>query len=114
MILQRISSLKYLKLLNLSHYLTAEPTASLDFRLRHGLEQLSSLQELERILVRNLGLNLEEAEIDWMVRNWPRLRDLEGTFHQIPLMDKKLSEHYEKSRRQAHPNFTKQFMFQEV
>lgn len=112
MFLQRISGLKYLKLLDLSNYGPKDQrTMDLDLRLGHGLEQLSSLQELEEFIVQRLSLNLEEAEMEWMVRNWPRFRTLEGTIHQAPLTDLRVREHIWRCRRQTRPNDKKHYIF---
>ncbi|GJJ77121.1 hypothetical protein EMPS_09480 [Entomortierella parvispora] len=108
---QRISTLKYLETLDLPNYYPDHQTAlDLDFRLGRGLELLADLQGMKTLIFRFLKSNLEEAEMEWMAKHWPRLKTLDGRVHMINDKDKKIQEHFWRCKRKAFPNASQSYI----
>ncbi|KAF9129156.1 hypothetical protein BGW39_004424 [Mortierella sp. 14UC] len=51
---------------------------TLEMTLATGLAELATLKRLKKLSLKGVNHNLREPEIDWMVQNWPALREIDG------------------------------------
>ncbi|KAF9414089.1 hypothetical protein BGZ76_004924, partial [Entomortierella beljakovae] len=81
----QLSRLTRLKKLDIStQFWQANLGYHLDLRLAtkdYGLQQLSTLKELEEFSFQHTRQWLREVDIRWMVENWPKLKRLRGALH---------------------------------
>lgn len=53
------------------------PFLRLDIGVPHGLEQLSRLTKLERLVICGMSHRMSALQLEWMGRRWPRIREIE-------------------------------------
>ncbi|KAG0333511.1 hypothetical protein BG000_009105 [Podila horticola] len=53
------------------------PFLRLDVGVPHGLEQLSRLTKLERLVICGMSHRMSALQLEWMGRRWPRIREIE-------------------------------------
>ncbi|KAG9072958.1 hypothetical protein KI688_000739 [Linnemannia hyalina] len=53
-------------------------TSCLELSLASGLDELSGLEELEKLVVAGMAHRIGLAEVKWMAEHWPRLRRIYG------------------------------------
>ncbi|KAF8984357.1 hypothetical protein BGZ46_008224 [Entomortierella lignicola] len=76
LILQQLSKLQKLRRLRIGvrDFKPEHSHDGIDLRLEHGLDILSNLKELRTIEFVGLHQRLNEADAEWMLREWPKLR----------------------------------------
>ncbi|KAF9203152.1 hypothetical protein BGZ49_006723 [Haplosporangium sp. Z 27] len=57
------------------------PSNGLDLRLEAGLDILGSLVNIEDFSFSNIEQEMEEEEVRWMIKAWPRLKSVRGEFN---------------------------------
>ncbi|KAG0053704.1 hypothetical protein BGZ83_000588 [Gryganskiella cystojenkinii] len=62
---------------------TEEGAFGVDLRLQHGLDLLAPLKELQEFTV-EVEQKMGNQEIDWMVKNWPSLKIVQGELNAAP------------------------------
>jgi hypothetical protein len=56
----------------------------LDFRPEAGLDEMAGLKQLECLDIAGLWQDLEHEDVEWMVKTWPKLRELYALAHNFP------------------------------
>ncbi|KAF8980518.1 hypothetical protein BGZ46_004095 [Entomortierella lignicola] len=80
--LSRLIELETLDFRSTSDFLDRDKYLDLRLKRRGGqLEQLATLTKLKYVYFHNADQDLSKQEIDWMLKHWPRLIDLRGTFY---------------------------------
>ncbi|KAF9435897.1 hypothetical protein BGZ76_005291 [Entomortierella beljakovae] len=79
-ILQQLSFLTQLSILDMRQ-LSNESFPGLNFSLDDGLDILKTLKDLELVTIMGDRNNMTEAEIEWILENWRKLRCINGTLH---------------------------------
>ncbi|KAF9920930.1 hypothetical protein FBU30_009116 [Linnemannia zychae] len=51
---------------------------TLEMTLSSGLTELATLTKLTRLSVKGINHFIRKPEIDWMIENWPQLREIDG------------------------------------
>ncbi|KAF9938950.1 hypothetical protein BGZ65_011838 [Modicella reniformis] len=72
-ILDRLSELRCLVYLNVSHWSQGKPQRTLDFRLEKGLARLRTLKRLTEFRFYHTPQSMGIEEVEWMLYHWKRL-----------------------------------------
>ncbi|KAF9348422.1 hypothetical protein BGX34_002495 [Mortierella sp. NVP85] len=76
-VLQKVSRLTNLKELHLT-YGQADNARDLDLRLENGLDQLATLEHLEKFVLCTRIKRLSVIDVKWMIDNWKNLKEYKG------------------------------------
>lgn len=91
MLFDRISTLTRLERFTVSA-IGAVKAPSLHFRISHGLDALSGLNNPCFLDVHETKQRLELSDVRWIIDNWPKLCILEGRLHHDDKQDQLLQE----------------------
>ncbi|KAF9352579.1 hypothetical protein BGX26_009640 [Mortierella sp. AD094] len=94
LVLQQLSTLKKLEALKIGHYdgKARKVPDGVDLRLEAGLDILRGLKRLRVIEFRGLQQHIDELEIQWMLREWPNLKQVRGVIHPFKTKRRKLTD----------------------
>ncbi|KAF9202255.1 hypothetical protein BGZ49_007563 [Haplosporangium sp. Z 27] len=54
---------------------------SLDIRLAGGMDVLSSLRQLRELMCFQVEMKMDLKDVEWVVKNWPNLKKIQGDVH---------------------------------
>ncbi|KAG0217475.1 hypothetical protein B0O80DRAFT_474654 [Mortierella sp. GBAus27b] len=86
-IFKRLSTLTSLEALDVSGRFRMESSADddgLDFRLKSGLGELSTLKQIRRVIFERTRQRMGNDEALWMSKQWPNLQSLRGVWNEDP------------------------------
>ncbi|KAF8968434.1 hypothetical protein BGZ46_010865 [Entomortierella lignicola] len=84
-LLQQLAKLERLEILDISHHdrKVRNFSDSIDMRLDAGLDILKGLKRLQVIGFNGLLQSIDDQEINWVLKEWPNLRQIRGVIHPI-------------------------------
>ncbi|KAF9104779.1 hypothetical protein BGX27_009941 [Mortierella sp. AM989] len=96
LVLHQIAKFKKLEVLNISYddgkfHKHRTPHDGIGLRLDAGLDILRELRRLEVIAFNGLKQRIESQEIQWMLKEWPDLKQVRGVLHPIHSEHRKLA-----------------------